>query len=717
MAPHSSPPRLVTIAVIGVSGNERLKGSQGVGKSLLCNRFIRGDHDDFHFEHSSILSQTDFSGSAVINNEHWLFWGEREIHHEDETTNIRLIEHSVFLDDVEFEPLAGPCTPESYSKRVVALKLESRDKLMYIQKEQFGQEAEFPQRILPDGKTSVDGFVFVFDVSSVSGRDLGKHIHAAQQILSHVVKTKRPIVIAASKFDSSSDEGRSLLQETLHSTHLRSHHFPIIETSALKRVNVDEVFLSVAQLVLKWKHRLKIQLFADAFRAVNLQALEARESYISILKGCVPVEEWPSRRPSFDRLLSEFSINRNLVYQRFVQIYGLLAARKLYERHVEEAREHWTKARLRALFPQLPRVFGNLLSRKELMSLTWSEANERIHQHPLFDEFFQPLGALSKQLEPISSPIESGYGTVGSMRGDNRIPAEILLRAEARATYEEFQQHVEQEQRRERLEEDFEALLASNSQICAGRSLAEVSLFLQGASSYEALAPAHAELVYNRYQGDLIKRAEVEFTECLLENIELFAELVRRSRFDRQPRGLSYLPTENELALVRTVLQDDTRYRQLSRLWELRDGMISTFCSFIAHSQPSLCVGRSRCLEMAPFDGLLSSFLGFEPNSLPIVSLNVHGKPQHVAQFITDLACFLHGEPFQSSCGLARIHCFSGTDDTPQDFAVTVYLLDGSTPSESISSNEHFPPILVAVADPSDGSDLLAITSTRREYG
>ena len=48
---------VVTICVLGVSGAEDIKGAAGVGKSLLCNRLVRGDYDSFRLEHSSVLSQ------------------------------------------------------------------------------------------------------------------------------------------------------------------------------------------------------------------------------------------------------------------------------------------------------------------------------------------------------------------------------------------------------------------------------------------------------------------------------------------------------------------------------------------------------------------------------------------------------------------------------------------------------------------------------------
>lgn len=49
--------RLVTISVVGWSGTEKEKGSVGVGKSCLCNRFVRPLEDDYRVDHISTLSQ------------------------------------------------------------------------------------------------------------------------------------------------------------------------------------------------------------------------------------------------------------------------------------------------------------------------------------------------------------------------------------------------------------------------------------------------------------------------------------------------------------------------------------------------------------------------------------------------------------------------------------------------------------------------------------
>lgn len=79
-----------------------------------------------------------------------------------------------------------------------------------------------------------------------------------------------------------------------------------------------------------------------------------------------------------------------------------------------------------------------------------------------------------KQLDPLTP--ENQYE---EKRPDPRIPAEILLRGEARDCYESYKATIESEQRQERLEEEFEYLLADTKQVTPGRTLQDVSIFLQ----------------------------------------------------------------------------------------------------------------------------------------------------------------------------------------------------------------------------------------------
>ncbi len=63
----SGPARLLSIAVVGLSGGEKEKGSIGVGKSCLCNRFVQPLADDYSVDHISVFSQVKpfFDSSAI----------------------------------------------------------------------------------------------------------------------------------------------------------------------------------------------------------------------------------------------------------------------------------------------------------------------------------------------------------------------------------------------------------------------------------------------------------------------------------------------------------------------------------------------------------------------------------------------------------------------------------------------------------------------------
>ncbi|PAV58663.1 hypothetical protein WR25_10045 [Diploscapter pachys] len=408
------PHKGVTISVLGLSGKEKIKGAQGVGKSLLCNRFIRGEQDAFRHEHSSVLSQTDFAGSPCINSQHWLFWGLRQLECNEagENVTIRLAEQTEFLDDETFEPIAST-SMQSYAQRACRVRLTSKDKLMYIEKEQLGLESEYEQIPLPDGKLDIDCFVYVFDLSVVEGRTFESQFNFALAVLKNCLKTKKPIVIALSKCDVADEAGRRSAQNLLLRKELKAAHIPMVETSALKNVNVEELFLTAYLLAIKGKSRLKLMAYAEAVKEVDESNRQTN------LKLNSRLEDQPQ-------------------YRRFVQIYGSHAARRIYEEHINEAKEHWMAARLKVSANHLPRIFSILLEKNDVIGMSWSTAKGIILSHPLFDQFFQPLGALGRQLDPLPSNFESNE-EMEQQQGDSRVPAELLLTGEAKTAFDNYQ--------------------------------------------------------------------------------------------------------------------------------------------------------------------------------------------------------------------------------------------------------------------------------------
>ena len=57
MARKAEQVRTLNVSVVGLAGTEKERGQSGLGKSCLCNRFIKSLADDYHVEHISVLSQ------------------------------------------------------------------------------------------------------------------------------------------------------------------------------------------------------------------------------------------------------------------------------------------------------------------------------------------------------------------------------------------------------------------------------------------------------------------------------------------------------------------------------------------------------------------------------------------------------------------------------------------------------------------------------------
>ena len=68
---------VIHVVVCGLTSSSfQGMSGQGAGKSVLCNRFIRPNQDDLRLEHNTVLNLSEF-GSNVINNTHFLYWGEK----------------------------------------------------------------------------------------------------------------------------------------------------------------------------------------------------------------------------------------------------------------------------------------------------------------------------------------------------------------------------------------------------------------------------------------------------------------------------------------------------------------------------------------------------------------------------------------------------------------------------------------------------------------
>lgn len=102
------------------------------------------------------------------------------------TQEIRVIEHTVFVDDISFEPLSHS---NDYLQRSTKVEFESRNKWMYISPDQLGQESEFESYKL-NTNCKVDAFAVLFDVSHVNGRSLAHQSAEVLQVFKFIIAFK-----------------------------------------------------------------------------------------------------------------------------------------------------------------------------------------------------------------------------------------------------------------------------------------------------------------------------------------------------------------------------------------------------------------------------------------------------------------------------------------------------------------------------------------------
>lgn len=153
---------------------------------------------------------------------------------------------------------------------------------------------------------------------------------------------------------------------------------------------------------------------------------------------------------------------------------------------------------------------------------------------------------------------------------DDRIPSELLQTVEAKKIFTELQKELVWDIARERKIEQFLGFLRQKEVITPGRLYEDAKILVEEMGTFEQiLTPEVAYRAYesfqvgnhpygsNNFQNESKKKAEKEFSELLLEKIELFLKLTwnRRSTHPGPILGL----TEAEYRCIQDQLQEDKR--------------------------------------------------------------------------------------------------------------------------------------------------------------
>lgn len=563
--------RTFNVGIIGLSGTERDKGQNGVGKSCLCNRFIHQVQDKYHAEHISVLSQCDFAG-RVINNDHFLYWGEATKTDDGNNYTFHVVEQTEFIDDVSFQPFKTGRT-EPYVKRCVAVKVQSAEKLMYICKDQLGMETDssYEQKLMPEGRLPIDGFLCCYDVSQVSQRSCEKQTEFVASLLLAALKTKKPVVLVATKQDEADEQLVRDLDRLLSRREFKGS-VPVVETSAHENVNVEAAFMLLAYLIDKNKPRFKILPYIEAAKQRHEVRQVATEAYRHLLRTQIsdPRTVWTAARK---RLQSEQD------FGHFVDLFGSEQARNEYRRHTRLLRDEQVRQREHRYLQQLPRLLRHYLPSLDVVAeRSWATLQRSMQSHPDFSGHFVEVCQPGETWKTTEDFLDNGE--------EKRIPFDLLNSQEAETCFRNHLNELQARRKKKELRQQFKQLLEENPQVSVGRPLSETYVFLVGKECYTGLDESERATVYEERQQELRVQARHSFQEMLWERSELFWSLSATQRL-----------TRDDLSAINQALYGDERYRLLARMEEERKVMILNHLGFLQCPSRDRCYYRDNCVD------------------------------------------------------------------------------------------------------------------------
>uniref|UniRef100_A0A1A8GUE2 Rho GTPase-activating protein 35 n=1 Tax=Nothobranchius korthausae TaxID=1143690 RepID=A0A1A8GUE2_9TELE len=578
---------IYNLVVVGLSGTEKEKGQCGVGKSCLCNRYVRPSADDFYLDHTSVLSTSDFGG-RVVNNDHFLFWGEvSRVLEEGPECRLHVVEQTEFIDDQTFQPHRSTAM-QPYIKRAAGTKLASAEKLMYFCTDQLGLEQDFEQKQMPEGKLQVDGFLLCVDVSRGMNRNFDDQLKFVSNLYGQLSKTKKPIVLVLTKCD----EGVERYIKDAHTFAITKKNLPVVETSARSNINVDLAFLTLVQLIDKSRGKPKIIPYFEALKLQSQQIASAKDRYEWLINRIVKNhnETWlnASRR-----------MNTSPEYKEYVFLEGTAKCKKLFQQHVYRLKQEHIERRRKIYLSTLPLALSSLVpDLDEIDQLSWSGVQKVLESKQHFTHWFVVLE---------DSPWED-TSHIDNME-DERIPSDLLETGEAEDIFNAHLEHLRNECRRAEIRQEFKQKLASSPFVTPGKPWEEARSFIMNEEFYQWLEEPEYLDLYNRHQKEIIDRAKEDFQELLLEYSELFYELEVDAK-----------PSKEKMGAIQEVLGEEPRFKTLQKLPAERDALVLKHIHFVYHPTKETCPSSPHCGDSKIEQILASRF----PMCYPFFDVKAH---------------------------------------------------------------------------------------------
>ncbi|XP_041810313.1 rho GTPase-activating protein 5 [Chelmon rostratus] len=557
-------PPTFAVSVVGLSGTEKEKGNCGVGKSCLCNRYVRPDADGYYSEHTSVLSTIDFGG-RVVNNDHFLYWGDVS-HRGDDGLDckIQIIEQTEFIDDQTFLPHRST-NLQPYTKRAAATKLQSAEKLMYICTDQLGLEQDFDQKQMPDGKLNIDGFVLCIDVSKGCNRKFDDQMKFVNSLYSQIAKSKKPIVVAATKCDECVDQHLRDLQAFVAS----KKNLLLIETSGRSNVNVELCFNALIQQLDKTRGKPKTVPYLEAYKIQRQLVASVTDRFEKLM-----VHTLRDYHTTWKTVANNLKGQPD--FDEFITLEGSRKARNMFTKHIAQLKQEHIKRRREEYLTTLPKTLNHLLNNlEEVEHLSWPEAQSVIRNRHDFQCWFVVLE---------QTPWDE---TDHIDNSDRRIPFDLLDTPDGERIFHNHVQHLLCEKRRGEMKERFKKTLERVHFISPGQPWEEVMCFVMEDEAYKYITESDRRDVYCRHQQEIVERAKEDFQEMLFEHAELFYDL-----------DLNATPSCDKMSEIHSVLNEEPRYRALQKLAPDRESLLLKHIGFVYHPTKETCLSGQNCVDL-----------------------------------------------------------------------------------------------------------------------
>lgn len=377
--------------------------------------------------------QSDFSG-RVVNNDHFLYWGDvRKTSEDGVDYNFHIVEQTEFVDDATFQPFkVGKM--ESYMKRATNTKILSAEKLMYICKNQLGVEREYEQKVIPDGRLNIDGYVCVFDVSPVPNRSVEKQVEYVQNLINAILKNKKPVLLVTTKNDEANEQFVREAEKICQRKEYKGTVF-MVETSSHEAINIDMAFILLAQIIDKSKTRQKILTYNEASRSRKELLDASTEAVTRLIRS--QITDYHTTWVQGAKMLA---IQRD--WQEFLELFGQEAGKRVFRLHIKKLREENVSRRLRAYMDNfnaiLPEVVPDLTTVNVEINGDWNAVRDYLKNHIDYDQYF---------FECDQAPWMD-LSDVSDCEDEQRIPFDVLSTSDAETVFKNHVNALQQEQKR-----------------------------------------------------------------------------------------------------------------------------------------------------------------------------------------------------------------------------------------------------------------------------